>query len=130
MNDYKVKDIKLASWGRKEINIAQTEMPGLMALRKEYKNKKPLKEIQNQKIGIIGTRPDGFDTCDYNSREIKELGSGGMLSKISSIDVQDLDMRVRNTDIVVACDVNNPLYGKKVQPIYLDHKKVLHLEWL
>ena len=36
------------------------------------KNKKPLKEIQNQKIGIIGTRPDGFDTCDYNSREIKE----------------------------------------------------------
>ena len=43
MNDYKVKDIKLAPWGRKEINIAQTEMPGLMALRKEYKNKKPLK---------------------------------------------------------------------------------------
>ena len=43
MKDYKVKDIKLASWGRKEINIAQTEMPGLMALRKEYKNKNPLK---------------------------------------------------------------------------------------
>ena len=39
MADYKVKDIKLAPWGRKEINIAQTEMPGLMALRKEYKNK-------------------------------------------------------------------------------------------
>ena len=38
MKDYKVKDITLASWGRKEINIAQTEMPGLMALRKEYKN--------------------------------------------------------------------------------------------
>ena len=43
MKDYKVKDIKLASWGRKEINIAQTEMPGLMALRREYKNKNPLK---------------------------------------------------------------------------------------
>ena len=43
MTDYKVKDIKLADWGRKEINIAETEMPGLMALRKEYKNKKPLK---------------------------------------------------------------------------------------
>ena len=43
MNNYKVKDIKLAPWGRKEINVAQTEMPGLMALRKEYKNKKPLK---------------------------------------------------------------------------------------
>ena len=43
MTDYKVKDIKLADWGEKEINIAETEMPGLMALRKEYKNKKPLK---------------------------------------------------------------------------------------
>ena len=43
MADYKVKDIKLADWGRKEINIAETEMPGLMSLRKEYKNKKPLK---------------------------------------------------------------------------------------
>ena len=43
MTDYKVIDIKLADWGEKEINIAETEMPGLMALRKEYKNKKPLK---------------------------------------------------------------------------------------
>ena len=43
MADYKVKDIKLADWGRKEISIAETEMPGLMSLRKEYKNKKPLK---------------------------------------------------------------------------------------
>jgi len=41
--DYKVKDIKLADFGRKEISIAETEMPGLMALRKEFKGKKPLK---------------------------------------------------------------------------------------
>ena len=41
--DYKVKDISLADWGRKEIEIAEKEMPGLMALRKEYKGKKPLK---------------------------------------------------------------------------------------
>ena len=34
--DYKVKDIALADWGRKEIAIAETEMPGLMALREEY----------------------------------------------------------------------------------------------
>tara|TARA_B100000886_G_scaffold141733_1_gene96060 strand:+ start:4277 stop:5566 length:1290 start_codon:yes stop_codon:yes gene_type:complete len=40
--DYKVKDIKLAEFGRKEISLAETEMPGLMALRKEYKGKKPL----------------------------------------------------------------------------------------
>ena len=41
--DYKVKDISLADFGRKEISIAETEMPGLMALRKEYKGKSPLK---------------------------------------------------------------------------------------
>ena len=42
-NDYKVKDISLADWGRKEITIAESEMPGLMALRAEYKGKLPLK---------------------------------------------------------------------------------------
>ena len=40
--DYKVKDISLSDWGLKEIAIAETEMPGLMALREEYKNSKPL----------------------------------------------------------------------------------------
>jgi len=39
----KVKDISLASWGRKEIELAEAEMPGLMSLRKEYKNEQPLK---------------------------------------------------------------------------------------
>jgi adenosylhomocysteinase len=43
MTDYKVKDISLADFGRKEISLAETEMPGLMALRREYKNKFPLK---------------------------------------------------------------------------------------
>ena len=43
MKDFKVKDISLADFGRKEISIAETEMPGLMALRKEYKGKLPLK---------------------------------------------------------------------------------------
>ena len=42
-NDYKIKDLSLASWGRKEITMAEIEMPGLMALRAEYKNKFPLK---------------------------------------------------------------------------------------
>ena len=41
--DFKVKDISLAEWGRKEIAIAETEMPGLMALRQEFKGKFPLK---------------------------------------------------------------------------------------
>ena len=41
--DFKVKDINQADFGRKEISIAESEMPGLMALRKEFKGKKPLK---------------------------------------------------------------------------------------
>ncbi|MFO0388449.1 MAG: adenosylhomocysteinase [Alphaproteobacteria bacterium] len=41
--DYKVADINLAEWGRKEISIAESEMPGLMALRKEYGKSQPLK---------------------------------------------------------------------------------------
>ena len=43
MEDFKVKDISLADFGRKEISLAETEMPGLMALRREYKGKFPLK---------------------------------------------------------------------------------------
>jgi adenosylhomocysteinase len=41
--DYKVADLALAEWGRKEIRIAETEMPGLMALRERFKDKSPLK---------------------------------------------------------------------------------------
>ena len=41
--DFKVADIKLAGWGRREIAIAETEMPGLMAIRDEYAARKPLK---------------------------------------------------------------------------------------
>jgi adenosylhomocysteinase len=41
--DYIVKDIGLADWGRKELDMAETEMPGLMAIRKEYGPRKPLK---------------------------------------------------------------------------------------
>ena len=40
---YKVKDISLAAWGRKEIQLAEAEMPGLMALRAEYGASQPLK---------------------------------------------------------------------------------------
>ena len=42
-NDYIIADASLADWGRKEIAIAETEMPGLMALRDEYGQAKPLK---------------------------------------------------------------------------------------
>jgi adenosylhomocysteinase len=42
-NDYKIADISLADWGRKEMNIAEGEMPGLMAIRREYQASQPLK---------------------------------------------------------------------------------------
>ena len=42
-NDYTVADIKLAEWGRKELDIAETEMPGLMSTRAEYGKAQPLK---------------------------------------------------------------------------------------
>ena len=45
-SDYKVADISLADWGRKEIEIAETEMPGLMALREEYGDSQPLKDAR------------------------------------------------------------------------------------
>jgi adenosylhomocysteinase len=43
IQDYKVADIALAEWGRKEVAIAETEMPGLMSLREEFRDSKPLK---------------------------------------------------------------------------------------
>ncbi len=44
--EYKIADIKLASWGRKELDIAEAEMPGLMAIREKYAAKKPLKGVR------------------------------------------------------------------------------------
>lgn len=43
LEKFKVKDLSLAEWGRKEIRLAEAEMPGLMAIREEYKDSKPLK---------------------------------------------------------------------------------------
>jgi adenosylhomocysteinase len=45
-HDYKVADMKLADWGRKEIEIAEHEMPGLMSIRKKYAAAKPLKDVR------------------------------------------------------------------------------------
>ena len=47
MDDFKVKDISLAEFGRKEISIAESEMPGLMALREEYLGKDTFKGSKN-----------------------------------------------------------------------------------
>ena len=55
----------------------------------------------------------GVKFLNSNNREIKELGCGGVLSKITKIDAEGVDPRVAKTKIVVACDVENPLTGKK-----------------
>ncbi len=55
----------------------------------------------------------GVKFLNAKGKEIKKLGAGGMLSKIASIDMLKLDPRVHKTEIIVACDVKSPLYGKK-----------------
>ena len=45
-NDYQVRDLSLADWGRKEISVAEQEMPGLMAVREKYGRQKPLKGVR------------------------------------------------------------------------------------
>src|SRR6476659_6813994 len=45
-NDYKIRDISLADWGRREISIAEKEMPGLMAIREKYAPEKPLQGVR------------------------------------------------------------------------------------
>ena len=53
MEDFKVKDISEAEFGRKEISIAESEMPGLMALREEYSGKSPLKGAKMIGLSLI-----------------------------------------------------------------------------
>src|SRR5437899_6791337 len=45
-NDFKVRDLSLAEWGRKEISVAEQEMPGLMAVRAKYGPQKPLQGVR------------------------------------------------------------------------------------
>ena len=45
-SDYKVADLNLADWGRKEITVAEKEMPGLMAIRQKYAKTKPLAGVR------------------------------------------------------------------------------------
>ena len=59
--DYIVKDISLAEFGRRELDIAETEMPGLIALRKEYGNSKPLKGARIVGSCLLYTSPSPRD---------------------------------------------------------------------
>lgn len=50
LQDFKVRDLSLAEWGRKEIDVAEHEMPGLMSVRKKFGKEKPLKGVRVSKL--------------------------------------------------------------------------------
>src|SRR5579885_3912105 len=81
--DYKVADISLADWGRREIAIAEKEMPGLMALRKEYGAKKPLKGAR-----IAGCLHITIQTAVL-IETLKELGAEVSWSSCNIFSTQD-----------------------------------------
>ena len=80
---YKVKDISLADWGRKEIELAEAEMPGLMALREEYKNEQPLKGAR-----IAGCLHMTIQTAVL-IETLKELGAQVTWSSCNIFSTQD-----------------------------------------
>lgn len=80
---FKVKDISLAEWGRKEINLAEAEMPGLMALREEYKKSQPLKGAR-----IAGCLHMTIQTAVL-IETLKELGAEVTWSSCNIFSTQD-----------------------------------------
>lgn len=81
--DYKVADISLAAWGRKEIKIAETEMPGLMALREEFAGKAPLKDAR-----IVGCLHMTIQTAVL-IETLTELGASVRWSSCNIFSTQD-----------------------------------------
>ena len=61
MDDFKVKDLSLAEFGRKEISIAESEMPGLMAIREEYGEKKTIKRCKNNWLSSYDDSNSSFN---------------------------------------------------------------------
>ena len=81
--DYKVADIGLAGWGRREIAIAETEMPGLMALRDEFGAKKPLAGAR-----IVGCLHMTIQTAVL-IETLRELGASVRWSSCNIFSTQD-----------------------------------------
>ncbi|MCL1876915.1 adenosylhomocysteinase [Candidatus Saccharibacteria bacterium] len=81
--DYKVADIKLADWGRKEIIVSEAEMPGLMALREKYGAEKPLKGVR-----ITGSLHMTIQTAVL-IETLKELGAGVRWCSCNIFSTQD-----------------------------------------
>ena len=80
---YKVKDISLADWGRKEMDLAEAEMPGLMSLREEYKNTQPLNGVR-----ISGCLHMTIQTADL-IETLQALGAEVTWSSCSIFSTQD-----------------------------------------
>ena len=80
---YKVKDISLSDWGRKEIRLAEAEMPGLMSLREEFKGKNPLKGAR-----IAGCLHMTIQTAVL-IETLKELGAEVSWSSCNIFSTQD-----------------------------------------
>ena len=82
-SEYIVKDIGLAEFGRKEISLAETEMPGLMACRAEYGNSKPLKGLK-----IVGSLHMTIQTAVL-IETLKELGADVRWASCNIFSTQD-----------------------------------------
>jgi len=81
--DYKIKDINLSSWGRKEIEIAEKEMPGLMSIREKYGKEKPLKGSK-----ITGSLHMTIQTAVL-IETLKELGADARWASCNIFSTQD-----------------------------------------
>ena len=107
---YKVKDIQLAEWGRREIQLAEAEMPGLMSLRKEYASTKPLKgariagclHMTIQTAVLIETLVDlGADVgSTYKCKMVENLGiTDGNLSRLEKYELQEFSFTREKTKL-------------------------------
>ena len=81
--DYKVKDMSLAAWGREDIKMAEIEMPGLMSLRKKYSNSQPLKGAR-----ILGCLHMTIQTAVL-IETLKELGANVRWASCNIFSTQD-----------------------------------------
>jgi len=81
--DYKIKDLELADWGRKELDIAEKEMPGLMAIREKYGKEKPLKNAR-----ITGSLHMTIQTAAL-IETLKELGADVRWASCNIFSTQD-----------------------------------------
>ena len=82
-NDYHVKDIGLADWGRKEISVAEHEMPGLMSVRKKFGPQKPLAGVR-----ITGSLHMTIQTAVL-IETLKELGADVRWASCNIFSTQD-----------------------------------------